>query len=68
MSDVLKFLRKHENRSGEVGEFIRSCILVAEVSEILTRNKLRTSSQMNLLLDCFPCMEDEDEDDVEVPE
>ena len=66
MSDVLKFLRKHENRSGEVGEFIRSCILVAERSEFMTRRELRNSAQMELLLDCFQCEQDDDE--VEVPE
>lgn len=61
MDDVLKFLYKHENRSGEVGEFIRACILVGERSEILTRKELRASAQMDLLLDCFPCGPDEEE-------
>ncbi len=57
---VLKFLMKHENKDGPVGEFVRSCILVAELSEILTRDELRKSAQMDLLLDCFPCIPDEE--------
>ena len=61
VDDVMAFLFRHENKSGPVGEFIRSCILVAEISEIMTRSELKDSSQMGLLLDCFPAMPDEDQ-------
>jgi hypothetical protein len=59
---VMKFLRRHENKEGPVGEFIRSCILVAERSDLMTRDELRKSAQMDLLLDCFPCLPDEEDE------
>jgi len=54
MDDVLKFLYKHEHKDGKVGEFIRTCILLAELSETLTRDELMKSAQLGYLLDCFP--------------
>ena len=54
MTPVEKFLMRHENKDGEVGCFIRSCILVFGRSEFMTRKELKESSQMSLLLDCFP--------------
>jgi hypothetical protein len=61
--EVMAFLLKHENKSGPVGEFIRSCILVAKIAEIMTRSELKDSAQMKYLLDCFPAMPDEDQPD-----
>lgn len=62
MDEVLKFLRKHEDKSGPVGEFVRSCILVAELSEYMSRKELKESAQLGYLLDCFPTIADEEED------
>lgn len=57
MSELMKFLQRNENRDGEVGEFIRSCILVHERAEFMTRDELKRSAQLDLLLDCFPTEE-----------
>lgn len=62
MDEVVKFLRKHENQSGPVGEFIRSCIMVAERSEVMTRAELKESAHMGYLLDCFPAMPDDEDE------
>lgn len=62
MDEVVAFLKKHENKQGPVGEFIRSCILVAQISEILTRSELKDSAQMGYLLDCFAAEDDPAED------
>ena len=62
MDEVVAFLKKHENKQGPVGEFIRSCILVAQLSEIMTRSDLKNSSQMGYLLDCFAAEDDPAED------
>lgn len=62
MNEVMEFLKKHENRSGPVGEFIRSCIMVAERSELMTRSELKESAHMGYLLDCFPVMPDDEEE------
>lgn len=64
--EVMAFLFKHRNKSGPVGEFIRSCILVAQISEIMTRSELKDSAQMKYLLDCFPTVPDEDEPEGQV--
>ena len=63
MDEVMKFLLKHENKTGAVGEFIRSCILVAERSEMMTRDELKDSAQLGYLLDCFHVMKGECDDD-----
>jgi hypothetical protein len=60
MHEVLKFLRKHENKDGPVGEFVRSCIMVADRSEIMTREELKESAQLGYLLDCFPTIDDDE--------
>jgi hypothetical protein len=55
MHDSLEtFLSHHENDEGEVGDFIRSCILVSDLGEILTRTEMLKSDQLGYLLDCFP--------------
>ena len=66
MDEVVAFLMKHENRQGPVGHFIRSCILVAQISEILTRFELKESAQMGYLLDCF-ATEDDPAEDIDNP-
>lgn len=59
--DVEAFLRKHENKGGKAGEFIRSCILVFQLSETMTRKELLKSAQMGYLLDCFPTLKDDEQ-------
>ena len=54
MDEVLEFLMKLENRDGKVGQFVRSSILLFEMSEIMPRDELLKSDQMKLFLDCFP--------------
>jgi len=61
--EVMKFLQKHENKSGKVGEFVRSCILVATLAEWHSRKDLKESAQMGYLLDCFLTLDEEDEED-----
>lgn len=53
MDQVIAFLRENEDRDGNVGEFIRSCLLVAEREEFMTREELKQSVQLDYLLDCF---------------
>ena len=57
MDEVMKFLRRHENKEGNVGQFVRSCILLCEQSEFMSRDELLKSDQMQLFLDCFPSEE-----------
>ncbi len=53
MDDLMKFFKRHENKDGPVGEFIRSCILLAERADFMTRDELKECVQLNYLLDCF---------------
>jgi len=63
MSEVKKFLLKHQNKDGDVGKFIRSCLLVLELSEFVTRDEVLASAQMQYLLECFPFLEEESENE-----
>lgn len=56
---VIDFLRRHENEPGPAGEFVRSCLLVAELAEWMPRDELRDSVQLEYLLNCFPMSDDE---------
>ena len=58
--EVMAFLEKHENKSGRVGEFIRSCILVAERAANMDRETLKNSAQMGYLIDCFISPEEQE--------
>ena len=59
----MEFLQTHENRQGKVGEFVRSCIMVAERSALMTRSELKESAHMGYLLDCFAVIPDDDDED-----
>ena len=59
-TEVLKFLQRYENKSGKVGEFVRSCLLVSDLSEFTDRETLLRSAQLGYLLDCFSSSEEND--------